>query len=72
MLRQITDLLAGPSQYRLRRRHRWAQFAPREWAHEERQPTGSFALRAAALALLAGAGYYFGPDLVRYLKLRNM
>lgn len=56
--------------YSSRIRHAW----PSDWKSESewRQPSGAAIAGFAALAVVVAAGVYFGPDFIRYLKIRRM
>jgi hypothetical protein len=61
------EYFTGPST-----RERWGRYAAEERGPSRGLPRGWLLAGAVAVGLGALAWYYLGPDLCRYLKIRNM
>lgn len=72
MFREATDSLTQSRRAANRLRTRGSRFAREMPTPEIQTPSPAKVAGITALALAAGLAYYFGPDLVRYLKIRRM
>lgn len=62
-------MITRRSRYPSRIRHALRDVRPE---HEWKGPSGRTIAGFAALAAVIAAGVYFGPDFVRYMKIRRM